>query len=448
MATELVTANGEPQMTLALFDEQPEILRKPVQAVHMAITGGLQTKMQRLAWNAMLKHAHDTHAKFPGQTHETYKISRVELMRVIGYTSPNRKYLIEALRKMMTLSVEWDILKQDGDKKWVKCVLLPFVEVDGQYVHYSYVSQIKPLLFSQDTYARLDLSIQRSFRLDCSAALYEWVNRFRSNPSKRTNKMPWEDWRWVVYGETEDGSVLREYKTFKRDKLKPAIAEINGKSDLDIELLEDKDGGRSVRYLQFIVNEKAQFRIENGETGDTDASDILLQELGLSERDRKNILKKYSSLDIAAHHSYTLRRMRDEKLPKLTKPGAYFKTAITQGYARDEVKAAPTPEDKTNSIAAIHSEFIAYRVREAEAMFNEMMESEREDAITDYNDVQAKAKNSGAIIPENVNDRKRRHMSPFFAWLANKTWGEPEMPELIKWAVDNGSLVLPTAQAA
>src|SRR5476649_748544 len=85
--------NDHAQLDLALFDSQaPEILKKPVQAVHMAITGGVQNKTQRLAWNAMLKNAHEHQMKNPGKIVDTYEISRVELMQTIGYTSPNRKH--------------------------------------------------------------------------------------------------------------------------------------------------------------------------------------------------------------------------------------------------------------------------------------------------------------------------------------------------------------------
>ena len=104
------------QMALALlFDQQPEILKKPVQAIHMAITGGIQSKTQRLAFNAMLKHALEEHARNPGLETETYSISREELMRIIGYSSPNRKHLKEALTQMQKLTVQWDFLRKDGD---------------------------------------------------------------------------------------------------------------------------------------------------------------------------------------------------------------------------------------------------------------------------------------------------------------------------------------------
>lgn len=156
------------QMDLALFDSQtPEILKKPVQAIHMAITGGVQNKTQRLAFNAMLKNAHDFQQRNPDKNVDTYEISRVELMQLIGYTSPNRKHLKEALLKMMDFRVEWDILRQDEDSQWASCVLMPFVSFDRDKVYYGYAPQIKGLLFDPQTYSRIDLRIQRMFSHCC-----------------------------------------------------------------------------------------------------------------------------------------------------------------------------------------------------------------------------------------------------------------------------------------
>ena len=206
--------SNNSQMALALlFEQKPEILKKPVQAVHMAITGGIQSKTQRLAFNAMLKHALEEHSRNPGEKVDTYSISRVELMRTINYTSPNRKHLKDTLAAMQKLTVQWDYLQRDGDSIWGSCVLLPFVGFDRDRIYYSYSPQIKPMLLEPKIYARLDLRIQRAFRLDASAALYEWVNRFRTNPSRLTNEMRWEEWRWVIYGEVNEKSVLNERST-------------------------------------------------------------------------------------------------------------------------------------------------------------------------------------------------------------------------------------------
>lgn len=432
-------APDDAQLALALFDQQPEILKKPVQAVHMAITGGQQNKTQRLAFNAMLKHAHDVHAKNPGIQMDTYSISRIELMRIIDYTSPNRKHLKEALTQMQNLKVQWDFLKQDGEAQWASCVLLPYISFDKEKVYYSYAPQIKPMLFDPKIYARLDLRIQRKFVLDCAAALYEWVNRFRNNPSKRSNTMPWEDWRWVIYGEIQPSSVLTEYKMFKREKLKPAILEINDKSDLKIELVEDRDGGRSVRYLQFIVEEKPFFKLESDEERDTAEWDKKLEEMGLGVRDRKKILSKYSNEVIDAHYRYTLNRVKSTTQPELKNAAAYFKKAIEANYVADVALPPAPPASDTGSLQEIQTIFINARNLEAEALFNEMEQVDQEHAIDEYNSLQ---QTKSTQIPAAHNKRIRRYMAPFFTWFAMKTWGEPTTQEVFDFALKTGAIVV------
>ncbi|RYF44367.1 MAG: RepB family plasmid replication initiator protein, partial [Cytophagaceae bacterium] len=388
------------QMALALlFEQQPEILKKPVQAIHMAITGGIQNKTQRLAFNAMLKHALEEHAKNPTVNVDTYSISRVELMRIIDYTSPNRKHLKDALTQMQKLTVQWDFLQQDGDAMWASCVLLPFVGFDRDRVFYSYAPQIKPMLFDSKIYARLDLRIQRTFKLDSAAALYEWVNRFRTNPSKLTNEMVWEDWRWVIYGEVSETSVLKEYKLFKREKLKPAIKEINEKSDLTIELIENKDGGRSVKTLQFKVEEKAIFRLEASADSEEKAEwETRLEDMGIGVRDRKKIMNAYSIAVLDATWRFTMTRVADKSQPAIKNVGAYMKRALEGKYAPAAIEAAPaTPGQDLESMRDIQTNFTQHRNAEAEAMLREMPEEDREAVIAEYNGLQA---NSATRIPE------------------------------------------------
>ena len=428
------------QMALALlFEQQPEILKKPVQAIHMAITGGIQNKTQRLAFNAMLKHALEEHAKNPDVNVDTYSISRLELMRIIDYTSPNRKHLKDALTQMQKLTVQWDFLQQDGDAMWASCVLLPFVGFDRDRVFYSYAPQIKPMLFDSKIYARLDLRIQRTFKLDPAAALYEWVNRFRTNPSKLTNEMVWEDWRWVIYGEVSETSVLNEYKLFKREKLKPAIKEINEKSDLTIELIENKDGGRSVKTLQFKVEEKAIFRLEApAESGERVEWEARLEDMGIGVRDRKKIMNAYSIAVIDATWRFTMTRVADKSQPAIKNIGAYMKRALEGKYAPEAVEAAPaTPGQDLESMRDIQTKFTHHRNAEAEAMFKEMPAEDREAVIAEYNGVQA---NSATRIPEEIDKRIPRFMVPLYSWLAQKHWGEPTPQDIFQFAIESGAI--------
>jgi plasmid replication initiation protein len=425
-----------------LYEQEPEILKKPVQAVHMAVTGGIQSRTQRLAFNAMLKHALEVHAKDPNKVQDTYWVSRTELMRIIDYKSPNRRHLKEALSQMQKLTVKWDFLQQDGESLWASCVLLPFVGFDSDRIYYSYAPQVKPLLFDSKIYARLDLRIQRSFVLDASAALYEWVNRFRTNPGRLTTEMTWEDWRWVIYGEINETSSYTEYKIFKREKLKPAISEINEKSDLTIELIENKDGGRSVKYLQFVVKEKEVFRPEIETEQEAKAEwDKRLEDFGLSARDRKKIFATYSLKDIEAHWKLTVDRVNDKSQKPLKSQVAYLKRALEGRYAADATPpASAQPQGQPlGSLAEIQAAFMQARNDEAEKMFREMLEVDRDAAVAEYNAAQ---ESDISRVPTGGDKRLPRHMIPFYAWLARKYWGEPDANEVFQFAIRTGAVSL------
>jgi len=431
---------SSPQLALALlYEQEPEILKKPVQAIHMAITGGIQNKNQRLAFNAMLKHAIEEHGRDKSKHVDTYSISRVELMRIINYTSPNRKYLKDTLTAMQKLTVQWDFLKQDGDSVWSSCVLLPFISFDRENIYYSYAPQIKHLLLEPKIYANLDLRIQRAFRLDSSAALYEWVTRFRN--VRYTNEMGWEEWRWVIYGEIGATSVLHQYKIFKRDKLNPAIEEINRTSDLTITLRENRDGGRRVKYLQFTVEEKEIFSPDDDMADDPRAEwDRRLEEFKVSPKDRKKILASFSVADIEAAFKYTEVRLNDKTKPVLKSPVRYLIRALEGKYAPEAPPAGAAgrpPKDSHHAMSNIQESFTRRRNDDAQAMFAEMLHADREREIEHYN---AQVSSESALVPVLQDARLARHMIPFYSWLAKKTWGEPTPQEIFDFAVSTGAI--------
>lgn len=429
----------KPSNELSSVDQQSLMLRKPVQAIHMAIVGSQQTRTQRLAFNAMLKHAHHVRNRNPEKDFETFEISRKELMEMINYTSPNRQHLKKTLSEMQTLRVQWDVLEQGGSV-WKSSVMLPYIEVHTDKIVYSYAPQIKELLFDADIYAMLDLRIQRRFSLDCSTALYEWVNRFRRIGV--TAELPWTQWRWTIYGDISPTSGLHEYKIFKRDKLKPAIAEINQVSDLTITLRENRAGGRSVKFLQFQVEEKPLYLSDSAGEPDSAEWDQRLVEVGVNDKDRKRILRKFSAEVIEAHYTYTMKRVQDTTKLPLKNIGAYLVHALENGYANDLVKQKQSPEAPKAAagmdqlMSALHNG----RNSEAASMFAEMPSDDQESAIAEYNALQTI---KAALVPELESKRVPRVMVPFYAWLASKYWGEPDANELLAFGLKHGLITLP-----
>lgn len=437
--TEPFQAPEQFQFALALHDTNPDVLKKPVQAVHMAITSNVQNKTQRLAWNAMLKAAYDWHADNAGLSTNIYTISRAKLMEMIGYTSPNRKHLRELLTQMMDMKVEWDILKQDGETVWASCVLMPMVSFDNENVYYSYYEEIKNALFNANIYAILDLAIQRRLRLDSSVSLYEWVNRYRKNPTKLTSRMPWQTWRFAIYGPIGEGSILHQYKEFKRDKLKPAIEEINRTSDLTISLIEFKDHLRRVVDLQFTVEEKDLPMVSQGDREANLEWESKLKDLGLNARDRKKLLASYKPEVIEANYNYTLLRIKDASQEPVKSAAAYFKKSIEQGYANEQIKKEGSAQVDPKVMKEIQEEFSASRNKDAAAMFNEMTGQEQEALIEEFNKAQELKE---LRIPATPSKRTKRFMAPFHAWLAKRTWSEPSAQELLEFALRSGKLKL------
>lgn len=427
------------QYNLMLFDNRPDMLKKPVQAIHMQVSGGVQNKTQRLAWNAMLKNAQKWHATNPDKDTNIYEITRKELVEMIGYTSTNYKHLRSVLQQMQKLTVEWDILKQDGDSIWASCVMMPLVSFDETKIYYSYESSIKPALFSSKIWALLDLSMQRRLKKDSSTALYEWVARYKDNPSKRTNVMRWEDWRWVIYGPVHDTSILNQYKEFNRDKLKPAIQEINAKTDLNITLLTEYGPNKEVTTLQFIVEKKPAFEVEDTSKDDALEWDEKLKDLGLTARARKKVLAAYKLDVIEAHYRYTLNRINDKNQEAVRNVSTYFVHAIEQNYASNLIVPKPAPVNHEDMLKDLEGEFKAERSREAASMFAEMSEEEQEKLISQYNDFQTK---KADIIPARDKKRSTAVIVPFYAWLAEKTWGKPSASDVLSYAIQKGKLDL------
>src|SRR5919197_4177044 len=77
------------------------------------------TLLQRRAWNVLLTNAYD---ELP--TAEEHRIDVQDLMQALEFYSKNDKYLKEALRALVTCSVEWNLLNKDGKIQWGVSALL------------------------------------------------------------------------------------------------------------------------------------------------------------------------------------------------------------------------------------------------------------------------------------------------------------------------------------
>jgi len=126
------------------------------------------------------------------------------------------------------------------------------------WVEWAYAQPLKQELLEPCVFTRLSLEMLSQMRTHPGIALYEICVRYKS--IGRTARQHWRWWLPVLTGlPTSDSDKLEktEYRFFKRDSLKPAIAEINAITDIEVELVEYKNG-KSISEVQFLVRPKAQ----------------------------------------------------------------------------------------------------------------------------------------------------------------------------------------------
>jgi Initiator Replication protein len=231
-------------------------LRKPVNTLAIVPTKASKiTVLGRKAYNVLLYIAQEQ-----GIDQEVYRAPLQAILRGVDFNSNAREIVKQHLRSMVSTTVEWQSPTAGEGESWNVAGLLAHAKVykrSGEnWVEWSFAPNIKHELLEPQRFARLRLEIISQLRRHSGVVLYEICARYRD--VGLTARQPWAWWRPVLTGspDSEDSSK-QEYRFFKRDVLKLAIAEVSAVTDLDVELVEHK-AGRFIAEIQFRVSKKQQ----------------------------------------------------------------------------------------------------------------------------------------------------------------------------------------------
>jgi hypothetical protein len=332
-------------------DNKLQPLRKAQEAIALVPQVGRITLLTRRFFNALLHLAQEDGPK------STYRRRLPDVLGRAAFESNNTEVAKEQIRRMVGIQVEWNAIGPD-ERRWGVSTLLADCEIiergtEGVWIEWSYSEKVRTKLLDPEVYARISLQAYSHLRSSASAALYEICVRYQTNPSGLTMRAPWQWWRPRLTGNPEDMAGEIEYKTFKRDTLKPAIAEVNGLADIAVELIEHKDG-RKVGDIQFKVGKVSQSTLNLPDPNLID-SELIQQMIDVIGIEREVAAKIYSDHDeslLKLTIELTLQRERDTNLPPLRSRAAYFKEAIRGRYAKSAVKkpvvallpAVPVPQ--------------------------------------------------------------------------------------------------------
>ncbi|NIE83469.1 replication initiation protein [Burkholderia sp. Cy-647] len=433
-------------------------LRKAVEAIAIQPKSGKITLLTRKLFNVLLAVAQQA-----DDSGDTYRALLSDIVANSAFDSNDTALVKEHLRRMVSVQVEWSTgtSSQKPGRKWGISTLIADAEILEDpttrrvWVEFSFAPKIKKKLLDPVQYARLSLQFQSQLRSSAGLALYEICVRYLTNPSHLTMREPWEWWRPILSGtpDTEAGDeAKREYKYFKRDYLRPAIAEVNAVTNIFVELIEHREG-RRVAEIQFRVSERKQPMLaldEHPNVFDSTLVDRMVK-LGIPLKEAQTLYADSEENRIRAALQMTEQRMRSTTLPPVRSAGALFKDALKKGYAPPvDPDALPgaTTAGKLASVASaagslddpkarLRGEYDAYRRKEAKSLYEEQGQAERDLARQSFEtDVLP------ALGSHLRDDWRRRGLdsklveTAFFDWLALKTWGEPTDGDLLAFTLN------------
>jgi Initiator Replication protein len=429
MTRKRVGDSADKQVSLFQASEPPDILRKAVQAIHIAPKSGKLGLQQRKMFSSLIKNAIKQDAVEPGRM--SYSITIGALSQDSGLNSNNTQYVKETVNSLISTVVNWDYLAADKTAVWKASGLLAGAELQHAVLKYSFSDQIRGELLSPEIYALIDMRIAREFRRAHSLAL--WENTVRYEGVGLTAKIPLSKFRDLILGQDRSAQSYQEYKLFKSKVLMPCIREVNEISDHVLELIEHK-AGRSVEAVQFKVTRKLDTELKDEPDGRNEALVDEVIKMGIPRSEARKMLSQYGDQRVRSALSYVANRSAKKNAAPVDNLAAYFRKALSHGYALPD---APTTKRKEPAIppqgrqAQLRDKYLVQKMSEAREYFGELEIDDQTGLIGRYNET-VDAKNLKLSPPKKPSKLAE---TGFFRWLVLDTWGEPSADELLEFVL-------------
>lgn len=231
----------------------------------------------------------------------TFEAPLHQLLSYSASGGEERSVAKKYFKEMQEFAVDWESTAPGDGVKWIGLNMLSQAKVilrNGQtWVSWAFPPEIMAMVVDPDRYAVWNLRVTSQLSTYCALALYEICARYRDNPSGVTSRKPCEWWIDALSGSAPaEGKKRREWRKFKLEKINRAVEEISSETDLEIELVEHRKGGRAVEDIQFVVRKKQKVQqLTNSVT--IDATLILQAErLGLGDKASEQLIRQYGEV--------------------------------------------------------------------------------------------------------------------------------------------------------
>lgn len=339
------TVAGDPA------ESSPE-LRKPHEMIVMVPRSRRVTMTGRRLYNAMLQVSQSRLAAMEAmpQADFMFEAPLPALLRTTGSDGEDRTAAKRYLREMRGLEVDWESTAPGDGLKWRGFSMLSEVSIEVRngenWVAWSYPPTIMSALREPARWARIDLNVLASLSTYAAIALYEICARYRDNPSGLTSRKLVAWWADAL-SSAPAGSERREWRKFKNERVKPAIDEINAETDLEVGLIEHKQG-RAVTEAQFSVRRKKEpVLLRTSREGTVDANLVLRAEsLGVREIKVDALVREFGEESVRDKIGVLERRVARGDLPAIDNAYSYLRSLLRMDDEADSHGQDGLPDDK------------------------------------------------------------------------------------------------------
>lgn len=200
----------------------------------------------RLVWNYCLYKAYP---KLPFD--DEFSVTTAEVLDVLDSDSKNTTHLKQTLDFLVSTTVQWDIMGLSGEEiKWGTHGMLSGAEIEKGVITYRYDKRLREALYEPERWALIDLLVQVNLSGKYAVAIMEMIVHVYDF-NEGISKCPWIELEKVHDLLGIEGGTYTEWRYFNRDVLKPALDQINSKTDFDVKL---KRKGRPVSHIRFDIN--------------------------------------------------------------------------------------------------------------------------------------------------------------------------------------------------
>ena len=431
----------------------PREFRKTNEAIGLRVREGRLSLLTRKVFNVMMYHAQEL--KTPGlnapidtpAAKKYFWIPLSDLARDAAYDSKDTEFLKQQLEELQNIKLLMENERQWTSERLVSSVTL--VNPQGLKKHagqvwfgYAFPPEVHELVMAPGTYTRFSIFYQGLLRSGAALALYEVCRRYATNPSRVTSQESYEHWYGVLTGNPlVDGEELPPYKYFKRDVINRAITEINALTDIQVELIEHKNG-RRVEQLQFRVEQTKQPQLEFPAPPVIDVQLMeRLMKLGMSQQEAADVMAAHGDAKLRASLGFVEARMAQPRAPALESPAAFLRWSLKEGTeavkaveAREPDPAAPARKTRGGKGGStIMDEFLAARAREAYAVYCELGDAAQQEVLGRF---KAQTTHKSAQQARGVDNAMIRSL--FSTWFARDLWGEPTAQALAQFIEERG----------